>query len=98
MTTEEYDNELPKNYFLRVQGYNDKVIEERRFARMQTFFSLLPHASNFTFQDMMKAMPLPGDKVKKAGKKIISKEMLDEIRMKHSKFNPAQQQTNKRKI
>jgi hypothetical protein len=98
MTTEQYNNELPRNYFLRVQGYNDKIIEERRFARMQTFFSLLPHVNkSFTFSDMMKALPLPGDEVKKQGKKIITKEMLEEMRMKHAKFKPVQNNNNNKR-
>jgi hypothetical protein len=46
---------------------------------------------------MMKALPLPGDEVKKQGKKIITKEMLEEMRMKHAKFKPPLQNNNNNK-
>lgn len=98
MTTEQYDNELPRNYFLRVEGYNNKLLEERRFARVQTFFSFLPYATKgFSFNDMIKALPLPGDEPpKKQGKKVITNEMLQEIRKKHSGFNVVQ--NNKKRM
>jgi hypothetical protein len=99
MTTVQYENELPRHYFLRVEGYNNKVLEERRFARMQTFFSLLPHVDKkFTWAQFIKSFPLPGDEVQQeSAAKIMTPEMLKQIQEAHNKHTlQVRKGTNKR--
>lgn len=99
MTTEQYENEMPKHYFLRVEGYNNKVLEDRRFARMQTFFSLLPHVDKkFGWNEFAKSFPLPGDEQhkKESGAKIMTPDMLRQIQEAHNRHNTEVIQKNKR--
>lgn len=53
---------------------------------MQAFFGLVPHVDkNFTFEQFCKMMPLPGDEQpKKATKKVMTREMADQIRAAHN--------------
>lgn len=93
MATEQYENEVPRNYFLKVEGYNNMILEQRRFARMQTFFSLIPqwdvkkYGIEALYNDFCAMWQLPGDKAKnkQATKKVMTPEMAKQIREAHNK-------------
>lgn len=90
MTTWEYENELPKHYFLRVEGYNNKVLGERRFARQQTFFSLIASPNidtkHFNWDKFVQMMPLPGDEMQEQETKIMTADMKRAIQEKHNRI------------